>query len=196
MITTAEASIQLSIALFRLKTMVNHEGYFLPTILVFNKGKSIMLNIKHDKIYDQKFEPQTDDPDKIYISYILVRASTPGYSGYMNEIVKKIVAEYDPDVVGAFVPCLFTQGSQKEVDKKKKSLINDPETMRVIQSFYYVREGSAKGFICVTPYIVVKNVDSEPEPDESSKVIFVDTVWKHTDSILHPVIPNPYPKKR
>ena len=205
MVTSAEATFNVSIAMQKMFSFYKRKGYNFPILYAMRKGKPINIeDCENDSVIVMDSEPMSDEynPHKVYRSSMGFQNFGPEDERNMQKAANEIVRRHNPDAVCLIISCLYNEYDKEEGEPT--DLEWEPGAFRVSQATLYIRE-EKEPRVLVVPYAIdPKKVDLRDESEASTLGIVEDQVkrgvsviefpWMIDVSKIRTIISNPYRK--
>ena len=175
------------------------EGFIYPSLILMNENGHVNIRGLRDKYPCILFVDESIDTSDLGTSYT-IRLTLRNHDEADDESIVKLIREVthkeNPGAVGYFAQCLYKPMDRKEYVTVTTNQMNlDPDTIRVFHNCFFVKGGSEKGYIMVTPYILKKPVKDEGEHftlREESGIVSFSKSWDVPSAVLETRIQNPY----
>jgi hypothetical protein len=196
MINSSQASLIMSDMQGLLIKKLETDGYIFPSLILMSDRASIHIGdfmYKYPCILNVEY---SDCVQGAYVTRVTFRNRDEKDDEAIQKGIKEISSIYQPDAIGYFAQCLYKPMDMKDyINLTTDSLNRDPETIRVFHNCFFVKGGSEKGFLMITPYKLSENKKEEMfNLDDATKFTTTEVHkgWEVPTSALETRIPNPY----
>ena len=198
MITDSTASIIMSSIQERLKDKLERESYIFPSLILMNEESHIRIDDLMGS-FPCLLNAEYLAFNNINVTVVAMRNRDESDDQNILDFIQEVTLRYAADATGYIAQVLYKPSMKKEeydtitIDEMNK----DPDTFRVLHNCFFVKSGSEKGFLMITPYVIKESSSSSEEDfvledSPQNSVITCGKEWQSPEFGLETRIENPY----
>jgi hypothetical protein len=186
-----------------LTSKLEKEGYIYPSLVLMRQGSYVDVQDLRSKYPCLLAAERSIGINDIFITTITLRNRDEDDDQAIIEFIREVTFKHKPEAVGYIAQCLYKPMKKEESDILTTNQMNsDPDAIRVIHNCFFVKGGSPKGYLMVTPYILntVKKQEEEAmflgadERLAEKEHVYtpMNKTWEEPSYALETRIKNPY----
>lgn len=179
------------------------EGYIYPSLVLMRQGGYVDVQDLRSKYPCLLAVEKAIGINEIFVTVITLRNRDEDDDQAIIEFIREVTFKNNPEAVGYIAQCLYKPMKKEESSILTTNQMNsDPDAIRVIHNCFFVKGGSPKGYLMVTPYILdtTKNQESEAmfleasERTAEKELVYtpMKKAWEEPSYALETRIRNPY----
>jgi len=175
---------------------LEREGFVFPTLVIMNEETPIRIDAiqsEYESIVDVEY---SDNKYGSYVTLVTMRNRDEIDDEAIPRLAQDIAKKYNPDGIGYFAQCLYKPMNREEYENLTTDIMNkDPDAIRIFHNCFFIKGGSEKGFLMITPYLLSESKKEEEfSLDDSPRhtVSCYGKSWQEPTYAIETRIENPY----